>query len=55
MSRFEQLSHEEIAGRAGISVSTVKKHIHKALSILREEFRGDPFDLMLVGIVIFLR
>jgi RNA polymerase sigma-70 factor (ECF subfamily) len=36
LSRFEQLSHKTIADRMGISVQTVKNHINKALSILRE-------------------
>src|SRR5690606_6701628 len=38
MSRFEELSHQEIAERMDISVSTVKKHIHKALQALKSDF-----------------
>ena len=55
MSRFEQLSHQEIADKAGISVSTVKKHLHRAMDSLRKEFRSNEFDIMLVCMVIFLR
>lgn len=35
LSKFENLSHVEIAERMGISVSTVKKHITKAMGIMR--------------------
>lgn len=35
MSRFEQLSSEEIAARMGLSVRTVEKHIQLALKDLR--------------------
>lgn len=35
MSRFEQLSSEEIAARLGLSVRTVEKHIQLALKDLR--------------------
>ena len=36
MSRFEQLSSEEIADRLGLSVRTVEKHIQLALRDLRK-------------------
>jgi len=55
MSRFEQLSHQEIADKAGISVSTVKKHLHRAMDSLRKEFRSNEFDIMLICMIIFLR
>jgi RNA polymerase sigma-70 factor (family 1) len=55
MSRFEQLSHQEIADKAGISVSTVKKHLHRAMDSLRKEFRSNEFDIILVCMAIFLR
>ncbi len=35
MSRFENLSNKEIGIKMNISVSTVEKHIHKALKYLR--------------------
>jgi len=47
MFRFEELSHKEIAQRTSISVSTVKKHLHKAMFFLREEFKGSKTFLTL--------
>jgi RNA polymerase sigma-70 factor (family 1) len=55
MSRFEQLSHQEIADKADISVSTVKKHLHRAMETLRKEFRSNEFDIILVCMALFLR
>ncbi|HVW98724.1 MAG TPA: RNA polymerase sigma-70 factor [Mucilaginibacter sp.] len=55
MSRVDQLSHREIAEKTGIAEATVRKHIQKALRILRDEFRDNQYDLMLVGMLIFLR
>ena len=34
MHKFEDLSHEEVARRVGISRSTVEKHMHTALKHL---------------------
>lgn len=39
LSRLEELKHEEIAERLGISVNTVKYHIKQALSILRDRLK----------------
>lgn len=39
LSRLEELKHEEVAGRLGISVNTVKYHIKQALSILRNRLK----------------
>jgi RNA polymerase sigma-70 factor (ECF subfamily) len=36
LSRFEQLSHREIAERLGISVKTIENQITKAMKMLRE-------------------
>jgi len=36
LSRFEQLSHKEIAEQLGISVKTIENQITKAMKILRE-------------------
>lgn len=41
MSRFNHLSHHDIAQKMNISVSTVKKHIHKALQVLRNALEGN--------------
>jgi RNA polymerase sigma-70 factor (ECF subfamily) len=54
LSKMEQLSQQEIADRLDISVSTVKKHIHKALGILRDEFPGKHGDLLIIGFYVFL-
>jgi RNA polymerase sigma-70 factor (family 1) len=54
MSRFEQLSNQEISERTGIAISTVKKHMHKALNILRKDFKDQQLDLLAVCIFIYL-
>lgn len=54
MSRFEQLSHRDIANRLGISVSTVKKHLNKAMKLLRAELRDNRLDLLLLAFFTFL-
>lgn len=36
LSRFENLSHKQIAGRLGITPKTVEVQIHKALMLLRK-------------------
>ncbi|RQO79437.1 RNA polymerase sigma-70 factor [Pedobacter sp. KBW01] len=55
MFRFEELSHKEIALRTSISVSTVKKHLHKAMFFLREEFKGSKTFLTLVFWYLFYK
>jgi len=39
LSRFEGLSHKEIAERLGISVKTIENQITKAMKLLRESLR----------------
>jgi RNA polymerase sigma-70 factor, ECF subfamily len=48
MSRFDNLSHKEIAEQLSISQKTVENHIGKALSVLRHKLK--PY----MGMVIFL-
>jgi len=40
MSRYEELSHEEIAEKLGISKNTVKVQIYRALQKLRESIKN---------------
>jgi len=40
LSRIEQMSNKSIAEKLGISVSTVEKHIGKAMSIMKTGFRN---------------
>lgn len=54
MSRYEQRSHRDIAARLNISVSTVKKHLNKALKMLRAELRDGEFDLLMAGLFFIL-
>lgn len=51
LSRFENLSHKEIAGKLGITPKTVEVQIHKALLVLRK--RLDK-TLLLVGLILYL-
>lgn len=53
LSRFEQLSHQEIADRLDISTAMVKKHLTKALKLIRAEFKDLQFDLLAVIFFIY--
>lgn len=46
MSRMEQLSNKSIAKKLNISVSTVEKHISKAMNILSSDFKGYHFGVV---------
>jgi RNA polymerase sigma-70 factor (ECF subfamily) len=46
LSRYENLSHKEIAEIMGISFKTVEKHVGKALKVLKDAlFKLDKFNL----------
>jgi len=51
LSRFEQMSHKEIAEKLNISVKTIENQITKAMKVLREILMNYP-DLSVI--VIFL-
>lgn len=44
LSRGENLSYKDISGQLGISVSTVEKHISKALKVLKESLANNEFS-----------
>lgn len=50
LSRFHHLSHREIANRLNITELTVKKHVNKALRILR--IKLDLFAFLIVSLFI---
>lgn len=52
LSRFEHLSQQEIAERMGISLSTVKKHLTKAIAALRSEFNEDHWETLVLFIIL---
>lgn len=52
MSRYEGLSHEEIAERLGISRNTVKDQIVKASRVLREQLGGHNEMLVAIAIAV---
>jgi len=54
LSRVDHLSHQDIADKLEISVSTVKKHITKAMNIMRVEFQDHRADLFAVCALIYL-
>lgn len=48
LSRVENLSHKKIAEQLGISVSTVEKHVSKAVRILRTNFKGYHLEVIIL-------
>jgi len=48
LSRVENLPNKLIAEKMGISVSTVEKHISKAMSIIKADFREYHLEVMLL-------
>lgn len=55
MSRFEQLSQQEIAERLDISVSTAQKHITKELSIMKTKFAAHQYQIAAVAMALLLK
>lgn len=50
LSRFEYLTIDEISLQLGISTSTVKKHLNKALHVLHGELEKGQLGLIIVGL-----
>ena len=53
LSRFEGLSHEEIAKRLDLSIRTVENQIYRALKIIKSKLKGEMFLLFLLGKLFF--
>ena len=55
LSRFNELNYQEIADTMGITVSTVKNHMNKALRVLRSKLTDYlPVTLFLIANMINL-
>lgn len=52
LSRYEEKSYQEIADELNISINTVKYHIKKALSLLREELK--EYVVMVIALYYYL-
>jgi len=48
LSRFEYLSHEEIAKNLDLSVRTVENQIYRALKIIKSKLKGEMFSIFLL-------
>lgn len=53
MSRFEGLSHQEIAQQLSISTNTVKNHLVSSLKFIREELKRNPEDSSFIYPLLF--
>jgi RNA polymerase sigma-70 factor (ECF subfamily) len=53
LSRMEQFSNKSIAEKLNISVSTVEKHISKAIKILKIDFKEYNFELIVALYCLF--
>jgi len=48
LSRFEGLSHEEIAAKLNLSVRSVENQIYRALKVVKDKLKGNLFLLFLI-------
>jgi RNA polymerase sigma factor (sigma-70 family) len=48
LSRYEHLTHKEIANKLGISVETVKKHIQHAMQLIKTALGAHSTTVSLV-------
>lgn len=48
LSRFEGLSHEEIAKKLDLSTRTVENQVYRALKIIKSNLKGELFSLFLL-------
>ena len=55
LSRFDNLSNQQVADQLGISISTVEKHIAKAKAILKEHFGNHSFEIIGPLLIFFLK
>jgi len=53
MSRFEGLSHQEIAQQLSISTNTVKNHLVSSLKFIKEELKRTPEDSSIIYPLLF--
>ncbi|WP_270088206.1 RNA polymerase sigma-70 factor [Sphingobacterium sp. SYP-B4668] len=51
LSKIESLSHRNISEKLQISISTVEKHIRKAMDILRTDFTDYQFSIVFLGLI----
>ena len=54
LSRFEQLSHKEIAARLDISVKTIENQMTKALKVLRKELKEHGLLELIIFLLFFM-
>ena len=55
LSRYEGLSHDEIAAKLGISVHSSRTYITRALTVIREQLSRNPGEFVLLFILLLSR